>query len=147
MAFLAPLLALLAGQSPMLSDRTLGINKHSVTLQDSSPQTWTKVPAVDWRDTQVSGELIRRNVSVAVPRSTQRALGTIVNETRLEHAVTRAISAAGQQAMFDIAETKRVQRELEHMNPDAAGDLALIASTVTMAIARSVQRFGSELGG
>lgn len=107
----------------------------------------TKKPVTDWRDTQVSGELIRRNVSVAVPRGTQRALGTIVNETRLEHAVTRAISAAGQQAMFDIAETKRVQRELEHMNPDAAGDLALIASTVRMAIARSIQRFGSELGG
>jgi hypothetical protein len=95
----------------------------------------------------VPGELIRRNVGVPVPRSTQKVLGTIVNETRLQHAATRAMSSAGQQAMFDVVELKNTQRELEHVNPDAAGDLALIASTVSMAIARSVQRFGSELGG
>ena len=95
----------------------------------------------------MSGELIRRQVGVAVPRGTQRALSTIVNETRLEHATTRAITSVGEQAMFDVAQIKRTQRELEHMNPDAAEALNLIASTVTMAIARSVHRFGSELGG
>jgi hypothetical protein len=95
----------------------------------------------------MSGDLIRRQVAVTVPRRTQRVLGAIVNETRLEHATTRAIAAVGQQAMFDITDVKRTQRELEHLNPDAAEALSLIASTVTMAIARSVQRFGSELGG
>jgi hypothetical protein len=95
----------------------------------------------------VSGELIRRSVSVAVPRTTQRALGTIVNETRLQQAATRAITSVGEQAMFEIAQLKRTQRELEQAIPDAAEALNLIATTVSMSIARSVHRFGSELGG
>src|SRR5947209_18212227 len=71
------------------------------------------------------GELIPRNVSVAVSGKTGKRLAVVVNETRLQHAVSRAISSAGQAAMFDVAELKRVQRELENMNPDAADALNL----------------------
>jgi len=92
------------------------------------------------------GELIPRPTGVAVTKGAQRALGNIIDETRLEHATTRAIASVGTQAMFDVTEIKRTQRELENLNPDAAEALNLIATTVTMAIARSVHRFGSELG-
>lgn len=95
----------------------------------------------------MAGELVQRQVGVTVPRGTQKVLGTIVNETRLQQAATRAITSVGEQAMFEIAQLKRTQRELEHLNPDAAEALNLIATTVSMSIARSVHRFGSELGG
>jgi hypothetical protein len=95
----------------------------------------------------MAGEVIRRSVGVPVTRATQRTLSTINNETRVQFAASQAISAVGKQAMFDVLDVKNTQRELEHINPDAAEALNLIASTVTMAIARSVHRFGSELSG
>lgn len=92
------------------------------------------------------GELIPRQAGVAIPRRAERVLGNIVTETRLEHAAIRAITSVGEQALFDLAQMKRTQRELEQMQPDATAELNLIANTVAMAIARSVNRFGSEMG-
>ncbi|WP_406176088.1 hypothetical protein [Streptomyces sp. NBC_00996] len=49
--------------------------------------------------------------------------------------------------MSEVAYLKRTQLELEKACPEAAEALALIANSGVMAIARSVSRFGQEIGG
>lgn len=93
------------------------------------------------------GELIPRPMSVAVPRRAQAALRSMVNETRTQQASMRAIEAVTEAAMFEVVQVKRMQRELEQQVPEATEALNLIATSATMAIAHSVQRFSQGLIG
>jgi hypothetical protein len=95
----------------------------------------------------MSSDLSRRPTSVPVPRGTRAALGTIVNEARLQQAATRALTTVGENAMFEVAQLKRTQRDLEQTFPEASEALNLIANCTAMAIARSVNNFGSGLTG
>lgn len=92
-------------------------------------------------------EPMRHTYGVPASRSAQSTLRDIVNDTRLQHAAMRAIESVTESAMFEVAAIKRVQREIEQAVPDAAEAINLIAATGCIAIARSVQRFGSELAG
>lgn len=94
----------------------------------------------------MSGELIPRSMSVAVPRRAQAALRSMVNETRMQQASMRAIEAVSQSAMYEVVQIKRMQRELEQQVPEATEALNLIATSATMAIAHSVARFAREVG-
>jgi len=91
--------------------------------------------------------LAPRTVGVPLPRSVQRENSYIVQATSIQVNRMRATATVGQQAMFDVTELKNLQRELELNNPAASESLNLIYSTVAMSIARSVARFGAEMGG
>jgi hypothetical protein len=94
-------------------------------------------------------ELARYSGAVAPHRRSpyEKTVEAIQGATGVQVTALRAIAGVGEQAMFDVTQVKRTQRELEQMNPDAAEVIALIANTTCMAIARSVNRFGFELGG
>ena len=94
----------------------------------------------------MSGELIPRAFEMPVPRHTHKVLRAMVNETRMEQAAIRAVTRIGECGMFAVLEIKNTQKELELTNPAASEALGVIASTVSMAIASSIQRFASEIG-
>lgn len=94
----------------------------------------------------MSGELVPRAYSTPVPRHTQKVLRGMVNETRMEQAAIRAITRIGEAGMFAVMEIKNTQKELELVNPAASEAISVIASTVSIAIASSIQRFASEIG-
>ncbi|MFJ8252976.1 hypothetical protein [Streptomyces sp. NPDC094466] len=93
------------------------------------------------------GEIMRRQSLPLMSRRAQSALVAMAEETQIEQAGTRAISAVAEVAMSEVAYLKRTQGELEKACPDASEALALIAHSAAMAIARSVNRFGQEIGG
>ena len=92
-------------------------------------------------------ELVPRTAGAPVPRSTAHFLKGLTNETRVEHAVTYAITSVGSNAMFAAADVKRLHRELEQSFPEASEILNLIANSTNMAIAQQVHRFGQKMGG
>jgi hypothetical protein len=92
-------------------------------------------------------EIMRRQYQPPMSRSTRTAIMAVVEETQIEQAGSRAISAVAEYAMSEVAYLKRTQMELEKACPEAAEALALITSSANMAIARSVNRFGQEIGG
>lgn len=94
----------------------------------------------------MSGELVPRAFNTPVPRHTQKALHAMTNETRMEQAAIRAITRIGEAGMFAVMEIKNTQRELELANPAASEAISVIASTASMAIASSIQRFAGEVG-
>jgi hypothetical protein len=93
----------------------------------------------------MAGELVPRRRVALVQREAQAAVTELVARTRVEQAGIRATSAVAEYAMSEVTYLKRMQRELEQAVPDASEALALIANTASMAIARSVHRFGSEV--
>lgn len=94
----------------------------------------------------MSGELVPRPFEVPVPRRTSKVLRAMTNETRMEQAAIRAISRIGECGMFAVLEIKNTQAQLELTQPAASEAISVIASTVTMAIASSIQRFANEIG-
>lgn len=70
----------------------------------------------------------------------QVGMGLHYNQTCM-----RAVSATAEFALSEVAYLTRMKGELQQACPDATEALALIANTASMAIARSVHRFGSEL--
>lgn len=93
------------------------------------------------------GELTRRTVGVPLPRTMQRENSNTMHATSNQVNRLRATVTVTQQAMFDVTELKNLQRELELSNPAASEFLNLIYTTAAMSIARSVARFGAEMGG
>lgn len=71
----------------------------------------------------------------------------VAEEAQIEQASIRAISAVTEYALSEVAYLKRTQMELEKACPEVAEALALIANSAAVAIARSVNRFGQEIGG
>lgn len=94
----------------------------------------------------MSGELIPRAYNTPVPHRTQKVLRGMVNETRMEQAAIRAITRIGEAGMFAVMEIKNTQKELELANLACSEAIGVIASTVSMAIASSIQRFAAEIG-
>ena len=82
----------------------------------------------------------------AVQRAEQRSYNVIHAQTGKQLTKSRAMSTAGKQAMFDALDLKNTQRELEHINQDAAELLNLIANSIGMEILSSARRFCFELG-
>ncbi|MFJ3896850.1 hypothetical protein [Streptomyces sp. NPDC090083] len=92
-------------------------------------------------------EMVRRQNLPPMSRRAHSALVAVAEETQVERASSRAISAVADGAMAEVAYLKRTQMELEKACPDASEALALIANSAAMAIARNVNRFGQEIGG
>jgi hypothetical protein len=92
-------------------------------------------------------EIMRRQNLPPMSRRARTALITVAEEMQIEQAGSRAISAVAEAAMSEVAYLKRTQMELEKACPDASEALALIANGAAMTIARSVSRFGQEIGG
>lgn len=93
------------------------------------------------------GEITRRQSLPPMSRRARSALIAVAEETQIEQAGSRAISAVSEYAMSEVAYLKRMQGELEKAVPDASEALAMIANTAALSIARSVHRFGQEIGG
>ncbi|MET7490619.1 hypothetical protein [Streptomyces sp. NPDC005538] len=94
----------------------------------------------------MTGELVPRRRYTPVQRAAEAAITEAAARTQVEQARMRAVSATAEFGMSEVAYLKRQQAELEQMCPDASEALALIANTASMAIARQVHRFGSEMG-
>lgn len=92
-------------------------------------------------------EIMRRQYQPPMSRRTRTAIMAVAEEAQIEQASTRAISAVTEYALSEVTYLKRTQMELEKACPDASEALALIANSGVMAIARSVNRFGQEIGG
>ncbi|MEU8717556.1 hypothetical protein [Streptomyces sp. NPDC048663] len=92
-------------------------------------------------------EIMRRQYQPPMSRRTRTAIMAVAEEAQIEQAGARAISAVSEYAMSEAAYLKRTQLELERACPEAAEALALISNSAIMAIARSVNRFGQEIGG
>ena len=97
-----------------------------------------------------SNQVARRSSSAPALRrrnAYEQAIEGIHGETAVQVTAQRALAGVGDQAMYDVTQVKQTQRQLEQMNPDAAEAIAIIANTTCMAIARSVARFGYDIGG
>jgi len=94
----------------------------------------------------MNGELLPRRQYPMLPRDAERAITRLAAQTHVERAGARATSAVAEYAMSEVSHLKRMQGELEKICPDATEALALIANTAAMSIARSVARFGNEIG-
>ena len=97
----------------------------------------------------MSREVVRYSGAAPSRRSSpyDRQIQAIQGAAGVQVTIDRAITGVGEQAMFDVVQVKRTQRELEQLCPDASAELNLIASTTCMSIARSIARFGFDIGG
>ncbi len=90
-------------------------------------------------------ELQRRAASHSVPWRAVRAMRQTATEAQLEQGAIRAISAVGEYGASEAAYLKKLQRQLEGTDPDAADAVAAIINTAVFGIARRVGRFASEV--
>lgn len=93
----------------------------------------------------MSGELLPRRRFDAMQRQHDQANAQVAWQLQNEQVRMRAVSATAEFAMSEVTYLTRMKSELQQTCPDATEALALIANTASMAIARSVHRFGSEL--
>ena len=94
---------------------------------------------------QRTSEIALRPYEVPISSAAQMATVNIVNEVRAQRAAMQAIETVAQSAMYNVVSIKKMQVELELAAPTAAEALSLIATTASMAIARSVQNFSADL--
>lgn len=92
-------------------------------------------------------EIMRKQNLRPMSRQAYSALLNAADNTQVEQAATRAISAVANHAMGEVLYLKRAQAMYEQQCPDAAEALALIANTAAMDIAHQVRRFSMEMGG
>jgi hypothetical protein len=111
-----------------------------------SSQIHGRLPELTERKRQkMPGELMPRRRVALVQREAQAAVAELAARTQVEQASVRATSAVAEYAMSEVTYLTRMKNELAMACPDASEALALIANTASMAIARSVHRFGSEV--
>lgn len=92
----------------------------------------------------MAGELVPRRRTVVVQREAQAAVAEMGARTQVEQAGIRATSAVAEYAMSEVTYLIERETELAIACPEASRALALIANSASMAIARSVHRFGSQ---
>ena len=90
-------------------------------------------------------ELQRRAASPTVSWRDVRAARQIATEGQLAQCAIRAVSAVAEYGACEAAYLKKLQRQLEGTDPDAADAVAAIINTAVFGIARRVGRFASEV--
>ena len=90
-------------------------------------------------------ELQRRAASQTVSWRAVKATRQIATEAQLEQCTIRAVSAVGEYGASEAAYLKKLQRQLEGSDPDAADAVAAIINVAVAGIARRVGRFASEV--
>ncbi len=90
-------------------------------------------------------ELQRRAASPTVSWRDVRAARQIATEGQLAQCAIRAVSAVAEYGASEAAYLKKLQRQLEGTDPDAADAVAAIINTAVFGIARRVGRFASEV--
>lgn len=86
-------------------------------------------------------ELERSARDMVMTRGTVKTISRLSSVTQIEQAKLRAHTTLAEFAMWQAADIKGVQRDLETANPDASEALAFIANAAIRSIVRVVGTF------